>query len=297
MTTEHDPRTRIVLSWLREDAHEDAERLLLRTLDEVDTTPQRGPWWPARRSLDMNSFAKLAIATAAVVLVAVAGFQLLPRNGTPGGQPVATPSLTTSPKTSAIPSPRPVGNGPLDPGEYAWSWSAPVVSFQVPEGWTGKSPDILKHSDQPTELGIAPWLPGGRTVTHVYTDACHSEGALEPLDGTLQGLVDALDAQASTDATVTDVTLGGRPAKRVDLATSAGVNIDNCRYGAGGPLQIWAPPTESTFYALFGGARGFVVALEIEGELVVFSGSISPEAPASDIAELEAIVESIRIGP
>ncbi len=26
MTTEHDPRTRIVLSWLHEDAHENAER-------------------------------------------------------------------------------------------------------------------------------------------------------------------------------------------------------------------------------------------------------------------------------
>ena len=42
MTTEGDPRTRIVMSWLREDAHEDAERVLLRALDEVDATSQRG---------------------------------------------------------------------------------------------------------------------------------------------------------------------------------------------------------------------------------------------------------------
>ena len=40
MTTERDARTRIVLSWLREDAREDAERVLLSALDEVDTTPQ-----------------------------------------------------------------------------------------------------------------------------------------------------------------------------------------------------------------------------------------------------------------
>ena len=51
MTTERDPRTRTVLSWLREDQHENAERVLLRALDEVDTTPQRRSWWPAWRSL------------------------------------------------------------------------------------------------------------------------------------------------------------------------------------------------------------------------------------------------------
>ena len=44
MTTESDPRTRVVLSWLREEGHENAERVLLRALDEADTTPQRRSW-------------------------------------------------------------------------------------------------------------------------------------------------------------------------------------------------------------------------------------------------------------
>ena len=88
MTTERDPGTRIVLSWLREDAHENAERVLLRALDEVDTTPQRGRCWPARRFADMNSFAKLAIGAAAVVAVAVAGHPVLSGRGLgPGGRP------------------------------------------------------------------------------------------------------------------------------------------------------------------------------------------------------------------
>ena len=50
MNTERDPETRIVLSWLRENAHENAERLLLNVLDEVDTTPQRWSIWTAWRS-------------------------------------------------------------------------------------------------------------------------------------------------------------------------------------------------------------------------------------------------------
>ena len=92
MTSEHDPRTRIVLSWLREDAHEDAQRFLLRALDEVETTPQRRSWWPAWRSNRMNTYAKLIAAAAAVLLVAVVGYQVLPGNAGVGGQPTVAPS-------------------------------------------------------------------------------------------------------------------------------------------------------------------------------------------------------------
>jgi len=96
MTTEHDPRTRIVLSWLREDAHEDPERTLLRALDEVDATPQRRSWWPAWRSNQMNTYAKLIVAAAAVLVVAVVGYQFLPSKGGAGGAPTVAPSPSPS---------------------------------------------------------------------------------------------------------------------------------------------------------------------------------------------------------
>jgi len=91
MTTERDPRTRIVLSWLREEAYENAERVLLRALDEVDTTPQRRSWWPAWRTNRMNTYAKLIGAAAAVVVVAIGGYQFLP-GGSGSGGANATPS-------------------------------------------------------------------------------------------------------------------------------------------------------------------------------------------------------------
>ena len=72
MTTERDPRTRIVLSWLREDGHEDAERVLLRALDEVDTIPQRrATWWPAWRTPIMNRFVTIGLGAAAVLVALV----------------------------------------------------------------------------------------------------------------------------------------------------------------------------------------------------------------------------------
>ena len=92
MTTDHDPRTPIVLSWLREDAHENAERVLLGALDEVDTTPQRRSWGPAWRSNRMNTYVKLIGAAAAVLVVAVVGYQFLPASGGVGSQPTIAPS-------------------------------------------------------------------------------------------------------------------------------------------------------------------------------------------------------------
>ena len=97
MTTDRDSRTRIVLSWLREDGHENAERMLLRALDEVDATPQRRSWWPAWRFDRMNTYAKLIAAAATVLLVGVVAYQFLPGNGGVGGQPTIAPSQSPAP--------------------------------------------------------------------------------------------------------------------------------------------------------------------------------------------------------
>src|SRR5262245_20534929 len=159
MTTERDPRTRIVLSWLREDAHEDAERVLLRALDEVDTTPQRRPMWPARRIADMNAYAKLAVAVAAVVVIAVAGLQFLPSNGSVGGPPAATPS----PRSSIAPTPPPSlpsgAQASLAPGRYRLTWNNPATSIEVPAGWIGEGAGVAKNVDsgRDDEVGWGGW--------------------------------------------------------------------------------------------------------------------------------------------
>ncbi len=96
--------TRAIRSWLHEDRHEDASRIAAAVLDRVEATPRRRPkWWPARRSSDMNTFAKLLVATAAVVVVAVVGINLLPRSGSEIGTP--QPSSSPSPSPSLSPSP------------------------------------------------------------------------------------------------------------------------------------------------------------------------------------------------
>jgi len=100
MTTEHDPRTRTVLSWLREDTHENAERVLLRALDEVDATPQRWSAWPARRFIQMNKVLMTASAAAAVLVVAIVGYNLLPGIAGPGDQPTPRPTPSAGPSST-----------------------------------------------------------------------------------------------------------------------------------------------------------------------------------------------------
>jgi hypothetical protein len=138
MTTERDPLTQIVVSWLREDAHENAERMLMRALDEVDTTPQRRSWWPAWRSHRMNTYAKLITAAAAVVLVAIVGFRFLPSNGGIGGQPTIAPS----------PSPALIASG-----DFAF----PAMGATVALDATGQGSDVtgtLTVSDASKSLTV-----------------------------------------------------------------------------------------------------------------------------------------------
>jgi hypothetical protein len=94
--TEHDARTRTVVSWLREDAHENADRVLINALNEIDHTRQRRSWWPAWRANRMNTYAKLIAAAVAVLVVAVVGYQFLPGDGGIGGQPTIEPSSSPS---------------------------------------------------------------------------------------------------------------------------------------------------------------------------------------------------------
>jgi hypothetical protein len=278
MTTERDPRTRIVLSWLHEDAHEDAERVLLRALDEVDATAQHRRSWPVRWLTDMNAFAKLAIAAAAVVVIAVAGIQFLPRSGTSGGPPSPTPSPTATPAYAQL------TKGPLAPGRYAL-YDALVTSIEVPAGWEGKPPFVRKLGGDADGL----WWGPIRPASQVFSDACKGT-KLTPVDGTLRGLVDALDAQVGTDATISEVTLGGLPATRVDLVK----DLASCSGGADSGLNLWSTPGGMT--GLSPGARGIVYVLEKDGELVVFIG-IDYNATPSGSAELEGVIASTQFGP
>jgi hypothetical protein len=239
---------------------------------------RRPIWLPSRRFTDMDSFAGLTIAAAAVFVIVVAGIQFLPRSGTSGGQPSPTAAPTATPAFAQLTM------GPLAPGRYAL-YDDLVTSIEVPAGWIGKPPFVRKIGGDGAGLW---WGPTG-PVSQVFSDACKGP-KLTPVDGTIRSLVDALDAQVGSDATVSEVTLGGLPATRVDLVK----DLATCTGGADAGLNLWSDPTGIT--GLSPGARGIVYVLEKDGELVIFIG-IDYKATPSDVAELERVISSTRFGP
>jgi len=86
--------TRVVRSWLDEGVTRLPDRVLDAVLDQVPTTPQRRHLWSAWRLDQMNTYAKLIVGVAAVLIVAFVGYQFLPSNGGFGGQPTPQPSPT-----------------------------------------------------------------------------------------------------------------------------------------------------------------------------------------------------------
>ena len=102
MTRTPDP-DRLILAYLEEGVTELPDRVYEVVRSDIDRTRQRAVIGP-RRTPQMNSFAKWAIAAAAVLVVALVGYSLLPSRGE-----VAAPSASASPS----PSPSASASGPI----------------------------------------------------------------------------------------------------------------------------------------------------------------------------------------
>ena len=256
---------------------------------------------PMRRFPVMNNnMVRFGLAAAAIVLVAILGIRFLPL-GNVGS--VATPT----PEPTPTATPLALRPGQLAPGTYVMSnVDAPIrtlvrFTFTVPSGWNARPGDlyISKQGDPAGELAFIPWV-----VTHVYADACQSEGTLTEVGPTVDDLVAALVDQANSEATTpVDVEVGGYPAKFISMSVPTGLDSSTCR-NPGELIQIWADPAETDFFALpidpanaaADAGRG-VYIVDINGERVVILAGYTPDSSAADIAELESIIGSIHFEP
>jgi hypothetical protein len=84
---------RIVRSWLDEGVTVLPDRVLDAVLEQVPATPQHRLLWPVQRILTMNTYARVGLAAATVVLAAVIGIGLFGRS-VGGPPPGPTPSST-----------------------------------------------------------------------------------------------------------------------------------------------------------------------------------------------------------
>ena len=115
MSTNFDPR-RSVKAWLEAEAPDRAPgRLIDAARERIRSTRQRRPWWPARRASDMNSYAKWAIAAAAVLVIGIVGYNLLPSRGGTASQAAASPAVVAAVSPAPTPVEVPAAGGGCAP--------------------------------------------------------------------------------------------------------------------------------------------------------------------------------------
>jgi hypothetical protein len=286
MTTDRDPRTHLVLSWLREDLMENAERVLLLALDEVDATPQRRSWWAAWRTSSMNPL-RLAIAAAALVVAVIAAYNQGPGNPTlaPTLRPtalLASPAPASTAIATANPMP-PETN--LSPGRYFTQvpGSEIRVEFTVGAGWTSSgggvsTPDWYIDS---ANGSVSFW-----SVASVPADACEWIVPGPSTGPTVDDLVNAMEEQENSETTVpVDVTVGGYSGKRFAIAPAASVPCEEL-------LWWWLRNDERGRGAAAGETTpDTVYAIDVAGErIVIVAYERGPHAIFADIIDSMAFV-------
>ncbi len=290
--------TRIVRSWLRTDEHERADRVLENVLGLLDATPQRRAWWPARRIADMNSFAKFAIAAAAVVVVAVVGINLLPGTGgvgvsspsaSPSASPTPSPSATPEPSTADFPPP-----GPVAIGTHTAVREGVPLSFSVPtSGWTSDGNEIVKGEiEQPGSSVIIFWPSAPENV---YADPCAHTPLNPSPAASAAGLAAAVATIPGTDlvAGPSSVMVDGRPAQHVVFTIREDIDCD--------PKEFYVWYDESTGGASGGwrwaqalGATFRVWIVDVDGRLIWIDGITFKGAGPELDQEIQQIIDSIR---
>lgn len=233
----------------------------------------------------MNQALRLGIAAAVVVVAALFGYSYLvaPNIGGPGlGDPSPTPTAT----------PQPLSNGPLDAGPVvaAGFGSSESISarFIVPEGWegfVGVAVLPISGTEEPDGMGIV----FGEVNDGLYSDPCHGHSGPGdvPVGPTVVDLANALGEQTAYEATEpTDVTLGGYSGKRMDLQLPT--DVDSCD---GAEFLPWP----GSIYAQGPDNRWHLWILDVEGDRLVVMSTSFAGTPAEDLAEQQAIIDSIVI--
>jgi hypothetical protein len=297
---------RLLDQWFSDGPDQAPDRVVDIVTDRIERQSQRPAWRLQWRLSPVNAYAKITVAAAAVLIVALVGYNFFPGGSTGVGAP-ASPVPSRSPAASASPSPAPSsavfppwfttsngsgGAGILPAGNVMTRAFAPGFAFTVPEGWVnsgdelgfyGLFPDTLANQGEfaasgafAHEIGI-----GLQDSPYLVCDAWEdNRGASAEMVASMV----ANDALATSEPI--DVTIGGLTGKQID------VRLD--------PAWTESCPGDPPTYDL-GDTRGRAILLDSpdHGVIVILVTSLHSAGHEAFLAEAMPIVESIRfdVGP
>jgi hypothetical protein len=306
MTTPRDP-DRLIRAFLAEGPTDLADRTYDAVRSDIERTRQRvaiGPWREPR----MNNITRIAIAAAAVLVVAVVGYNLLPGISGSGG-----PSVTPSPSPTLAPTPAPTPaltpeptpspteaafppDGPLAPGTHTAILEGVRVSFTIPgPGWTAIYGAFVGFGPadgqlRPEDYSFALW---DNAPDNVYSDPCAHTRLSPPPDHTAIGLATAAAAIPGTDLVSgpESVEVGGRPAQHVVFTVRDDLGCD--------PLNAYLWVDDGTgaannwHWASALGSTHQVWTIDVDGK-VIWIDSESWKGAAPEVGQaIQAFIDSI----
>jgi hypothetical protein len=285
---------RVVRSWLREDRHEDADRVLGAVLDELDTTPQRRstPWTAWRELFMDNNVVRVGLVAAAAVIIAVIAINLLPGSPAPGGEPSSTPEPTVTSAPSASPLAALNDQDPLDPGRYLVN-SGPGITVTVaaPSGWSAGGDWVLRGPrGNETPDGMAIRFYSGDL--NIYVDPISpSAGQLDPPIGpTVDDLAQAIVANPAWMATApTDIEIDGHPGQLVQLT----IPVDAPLTGAE-EFYLFVDASGGQVWGMVPGQTFDLYILDVDGVRLVIDAYHYLDTSAEDLAAQRSVVETVQ---
>ena len=273
---------------------------------------QRRAWPFPWRTNDVTPF-KLAAGLAAALVVAVVGYNLLPKGpsiGNPSAQPSPTAAAPSGTPAAAIPSgPPPLRDGILDAGTYRIhpiALASMTIDATVPDGgWSGGLPNVISgprgESNGPNGVVVA--FLNAQTV---HSDPCqwdHDGSGLAPQEGdvavgpTVDDLVAALGAGTAYESTTpVDATLGGFSGKRLELQLTPGPSGCDSYDGAGNQYWVFGG-RDGGLYAQGDDNRWQITIVDVDGTRLIGVLVSYAETSGEDLSAAQEMLDSVVITP
>jgi hypothetical protein len=303
--TPRDP-DRVIRAFLSEGETDLPDRAFDGVRREIHRTRQRaviGPW----REPDMTSLGRAALATAAVLAIALVWVSL----GSPqkdGVGNAAAPSTAVSsptPTATATPTPNPSPttipfSGALEPGRYeippsghVAGASLPRLTVDVPAGWSAWGGAIIDKNYGPADADAGPALLAWQ-ISGTFAHPCTEHVLVVPTPGPgIDPLLEALGDQPGTTAgPIRPVIVDGYTGKYVEVTVTD--DVPECGRDQ---FWLWASPDGDRRYVQGTNEANRIYALTVDGQRFTFAARIPARTTAADRAELETMIESIEIAP
>ena len=157
---------------------------------------------------------------------------------------------------------------------------------------------IASDGDYSTKVGLHWDTIRNATTYRIYRNITNDSGSAVDVGTTVDELVTALIEQKGREASApTDVTVGGFPAKRIDLTVPADLDTSTCTNGV---LRYWPAPGPDLGdgdCCAPPGSTDSVYVVDVAGNRLVVVARYYPGTPAENRAELQGVVDSIEIEP